>query len=129
MVGTATSLQFSVTITHEGVSEGGYTYYAKNAGTDNLMIRIDYTSTSGSFIYIVNGAQQKAWMSSEGQWTDLSSSFASQWGTWHSTYEGYVTGLGSWAGTGDQTYTSGGDTYRIYNISVNPSLADSLFQP
>jgi hypothetical protein len=130
-VGTASSLQFSISVTHAGAAQGTYTYMAKNAGTSNLMIRVEMTDTEGNaFIYIVNGAQQKAWMYSGGQWTDLSASFSSQWSNWDSAWVGYRDNLAGWAGVGDWTYTApNGDSVRYYNISVNPSLADSLFQP
>jgi hypothetical protein len=125
----ASSLQFSVSATHAGVSQGTYTYMAKNLGTSNLMIRIEATTSTGdNFIYIVNGAQQKAWMCSNGEWLDLSDAFTTQWNTWDSQWEGYQNNLAGWTG-GDHTYTApNGDTVRIYNITVNPSLADSLFQ-
>jgi hypothetical protein len=130
-VAGATSLQFTSTMTNStGHSIGTYTYYAKNAGTSNLMIRIEYSDPSGdNFIYIVNGALQQAWVQTGGQWTDLSSAYSSQWSTWNTAFTGYQNSLANWAGVGDYTYTSpNGDTVRIYNISVNPSLADSLFQ-
>ena len=47
---------------------------------------------------------------------------------WNSLYQGYVTNLSTWTG-GDWTYTAEGATVRIYDISVNPSIPDSVFQP
>jgi hypothetical protein len=128
-VSGASSLRYSVDITTGGTSQGSYTYMAKNAGTSNMMIRIEITSTDGNLIYIVNGAQQKAWAYAGGTWQDLSSSFSTQWDSWQSTFTGYRDHLSGWTG-GDYTYTApNGDSVRIYSISVNPSLADSLFQP
>jgi hypothetical protein len=129
-VAGASSLQFSVTVTNSsGTLLGTYTYYAKNAGTSNLAIRIEMTDTSGSnVVYIVNGALQKAWLETGGQWTDLSSSFTSTWSTWNQAFTGYQNSLAGWAGNGDWTYNSpSGESVRVYNISVNPSLPDSLF--
>ncbi len=58
----ASSLQYTVSVTSGGVSEGSYTYYGKNAGTANFMMRIDYTDGSGDQGgFIINSAQQKAW--------------------------------------------------------------------
>jgi hypothetical protein len=96
-----------------------------------MMIRIDITGTTeGNIIYIVNGAQQKAWANVGGTWQDLSSTFSSQWDSWHNTFVDYQDSLAGWAGVGDYTYTApNGDSVRIYSVSVNPSLADSLFQP
>jgi hypothetical protein len=93
------------------------------------MLRIDFTDASGDLsIYIVNGVQQKAWVYSGGEWTDVSSAYSTQYNTWNSLYLGYVNSLAAWTG-GDWTYTSEGTTVRIYNINVNPILPDALFQP
>jgi hypothetical protein len=129
-VAGASSLQYTVEITDSsGGSLGSYTYYAKNAGTSNLMLRIESTGAQGGdFIYIINGAQQKAWLYSGGQWTDLSSAFQSTWDTWNQQFTGYIDTLGAWSGTGNYIYADpNGDSIKITNISVNPSLPDSLF--
>jgi hypothetical protein len=129
-VAGATSLQYTVSVTNSsGASLGAYTYYAKNAGTSNFKIRIEIADPSGSnIVYIVNGALQKAWMEVDGQWTDISSSYSSYYDSWSSLYTEYTDSLATWTG-GDWTYTSpSGETIRIYNVNVNPSLADSLFE-
>jgi hypothetical protein len=124
-VGGASSLQFSVEVTSGGTSYTN-TYMAKNIGTSNLMIRIEM---EGDMIYIVNGAEQKAWAYMDGTWTDISSSFADEWNSWSTTVSGYQGELADWTGTGEWTYTgTDGSSVRIYDISINPSLADSLFQ-
>jgi hypothetical protein len=130
-VAGASSLQFTVSVTNSsGGSLGAYTYSAKNAGTNSQMVRIEFTDpSSGSFVYIVNGALQQVWVESDGQWTDLSSAYASQSSSWNSAFLGYKNSLATWSGLGDWTYTdTSGDTIRISNVSVNPSLPDSLFQ-
>lgn len=130
-VADANSLQFTVTVTNSsGAVQGTYTYSAKNIGTSSAMIRIELSDlpSSDNVVYIVNGATQQAWMETGGQWTDMSSTFASQWSSWNSTFVGEQNYLSNWAGTGDYTYTDPqGDSVRIYNIAVNPALADSLF--
>jgi hypothetical protein len=69
------------------------------------------------------------WVESGGQWTDLSSAYSSQSSIWNSAFLGYKNSLTSWSGVGDWTYTDpSGDTVRISNVSVDPSLPDSLFQ-
>lgn len=126
----ASSLQFSVDLTNAGTSLGTYKYMAKNVGTSDMMIRVEITSTEGDIIYIVNGAQQKAWGYVAGEWQDLSDTFSTQWDSWNSTWVGYRDSLESWSGTGDWSYTDpSGNSARVYEIAVNPSLADSLFQP
>jgi hypothetical protein len=131
-VAGASSLQFTETITNSsGAVQGTYTYSAKNIGTSNMMIRIEISNvpSSDNMVFIVNGALQQAWLETGGQWTDMSSAFTSNWNSWKSTFVGVQNNLTSWTGAGDYTYADPqGDSVRISNISVNPSLADSLFQ-
>ncbi len=126
-VATATSLKYTVSLTENGVLKGTYTFQGKNLGTDNLMMRIDYTDNDGSTIFIFNGAQHKAWTYSGDQWVDISDYYDSQFQTWNSLWQGYSTNLAAWTGQGEYSYTSNGSTVRIYDISVNPTLDDSLF--
>jgi hypothetical protein len=126
----ASNLQYSVDVTSGGVSQGSYTYYGKNAGTMNFMMRVDYTDDTGAQgSFIINSAQQKAWSYSDGVWTDISEAYSVQYDTWNTLWQGYIGNLGAWNGIGDYTYSSGGDSVRFYGISVNPSLPDSLFTP
>lgn len=127
-VAGASSLQFSEDITSGG-NLSTYKYWAKDIGTSNVAIRIEWTSSAGDYIYIVNGALRQAWVSVNGQWTDLSSYFSVYWNQWNSTFSGINANLIShWSGSGDYTYSdSNGDSVRIYGIAVNPSLSDSLF--
>jgi hypothetical protein len=126
----ATSLQYTVAVTSGGVSQGSYTYYGKNANTANFMMRIDYTDGSGAQgAFIINSAQQKAWSLSDGTWTDVSAAYTTQYNTWNTLWQGYVSSLSAWSGLGDYTYSSGGDSVTVSGVSVNPSLPDSLFAP
>jgi len=130
-VASASSLQFTVSITNSsGGTTSSYTYSAKNAGTPSMMIRVEFNdpSSGGSFVYIINGAQQKAWMQTGGQWIDLTSSFSDEFSNWDSTFKDYQTSLADWNGLGDWSYTVNGETITIHNISVNPSLPDSMFE-
>ena len=126
-VAGASSLKYSVSVTENGVLEGAYTFWGKNTGTSNFMMRIEFTDIDGNSIYIFNGAQQKAWTFSDGKWTDISDLYSMQYGLWNNLWQGYVTNLSAWAGTGDYSYSAEGTTVRIYDISVNPALDDSLF--
>jgi hypothetical protein len=129
-VAGASSLQFSVRVTPAGMDSEEYTYMIKNAGTSSLMMRIEMESSGDNWVYIINGAQEKAWVYSEGEWVDFSDLFPTYWDTWNSAWEGYRTNLLDWTGVGDWSYTTpNGDAVRIYDVTVNPSLADSLFQP
>ena len=125
----ASSLQFKVTMDPAAVDSIDYTYSVKNAGTSSLMMRIEMQSAGESFIYIINGAQEKVWMYSGDQWMDFSEMYPTYWETWNSAWQGYHDSLLDWTGVGDWTYTTpNGDTVRIHNITINPSLSDSLFQ-
>ena len=126
-VGTASSLQYSVSLTENGVLQGTYTYYGKNAGTDNFAMRIDYQDQDGTGIYIFNKGTQEAWTYAGDEWVDMSSYFDSQFQIWDNMWSGYVNNLAAWSGTGEYSYSAEGSTVRIYDIAVNPSLADSLF--
>jgi hypothetical protein len=123
----ASSLQYSVDITG-GAAAGSYNFYAKNIGTDDLMIRVECPLDGTQFVYIVNGAEQKAWKDEGSGWVDLSATFSDEWNLWEPTWQGYTDNLATWT-SGDWTYTAAdGATVTISDITVNPSLADSLFE-
>ena len=93
------------------------------------MMRIEMQSAGESFIYIINGAQQKVWVYSSGEWMDFSEMYPTYWETWNSAWQGYHESLIDWTGYGGWTYsTPNGDSVRIYDIRVDPSLPDSMFQ-
>jgi hypothetical protein len=120
----ASSLQFDVNSTIENLSNV-FTFYTKNIGTSNVMIRIDGTVSGEDVIYIINGAQQKVWFYTAGTWIDLSSSYSTYWETWSQSLQSYQYDLVGWSG-GSWTSPDGSTT--ISNIKVNPSLSDSLFE-
>jgi hypothetical protein len=124
-VSDASSLQYSVSLSADTPSalRGNYTYYAKNIGSSSFMMRIDSQVYSTPEITILNGEQQKAWEYSNGKWTEIPA-----YGTYFSVWQGYVDVLSSRSGTGDFSYSLSGATVRIYDVSVNPVLPDSLFQ-
>jgi hypothetical protein len=125
-VADASSLKYSVNLSADTPSalRGTYTYYGKNMGTSSFMGRIEFTDLSNyQSIIILNGAQQKSWKYSDGKWSEISA-----YGTYYNVWQGYVGVLAAWNGTGDYTYTLSAATVRIYDISVNPVLADSLFE-
>lgn len=127
-VGDASSLKYSVSLTENGVLQGSYTYQGKNAGTANFMIRIDASDSDGDTTFIFNGAQHKAWTYAGGEWTDISDFYDMQFQIWDGLWSAYTTNLSAWTGAGDYTYSDGTSTVRIYDIAVNPSLPDSLFE-
>lgn len=122
----ASSLQFSVDITG-GETAGTYKFMAKNIGESNMMVRVEM-SNGYELIDIINGADQTAWESVDGTWMDLSADYATMFDAWDSTLTGYKTSLADWTGTTEYTYTDVDCSVRIYDIAVNPTLADSLFE-
>ncbi len=125
----ASSLQFKVNVNPADSESIEYTYMIKNSGTSNLMMRIEMESIEEDFIYIINGAQEKVWIYSDGEWMDFSELYPTYWETWNSAWQGYRTNLLDWTGYGDWSYTTpNGDSVRIYDITINPSLSDTLFQ-
>ncbi len=136
-IATATSYAFNETGTASNGTVLDTLFYAsKNIGTSNVdLIEVTTAPSSGTFEYIVNGAQQKAWVYEGGQWTDISNEFASILPTVQSSAGIYVNMLKAYGGSGSFTYTvpsgqpNAGDKATFTNIQVNPSLPDSLFMP
>jgi hypothetical protein len=133
-IATATSYEFNETGTASNGTVLDTLYYAtKNLGTSN--VELIEVVNSPSIEYIVNGVQQKAWVYSGGQWTDISSAYTSQLSTVESTAGIYVNMLKAYGGSGSFTYTipsgqpNAGDKATFTNIQINPSLPDSMFQP
>lgn len=126
----ASSLQFDADVTSQGFTIT-YKLAGKNLGMANLKIRIDLLGgDAGNYIYILDAGEQKAWANADDTWTDVSSDFTAQWESWGTEWTNYVDNLANWTGTGDWSYTApNGDSIRIYNISIDPVLPDSLFQP
>ena len=122
----ATSLQFDV-----ATSEVDMTFKVKNLGTSEILLRVGETYTDGSsFTYIMNQHDQTVWAFVYGEWVDESANWATYWtDTYYPDLNGYVHSLADWPGTGDFEIQAGGETQTISNIVVNPTLADSLFQP
>jgi len=128
-VSNATSLQFEANVTSQGYTIP-YKLAGKNLGTANLTLRIDLLGgEAGNYSYILNAGDKTAWEAIEGVWTDKSSDFNAQWASWGTQWTGYVDALKSWSGTGDYSYTAtDGSSIKTYDISINPTLSDSLFQ-
>jgi len=129
----ATSLQYDVEVTYQG-DITHFKWAAKNVGATDMALHIDILhGEQGNYTYILNSGDQTAWMAVNGTWTDVSSDFTNQWNLWVGTgkqWTGNMNALANWSGTGDCTYTGSttNTTFRIYNIAINPTLADSLFQ-
>jgi hypothetical protein len=125
---SASSLQFSVTpMEYKDSTRDTFTFYAKNIGTSDMMIRFEIAS-SGEYS-VMNSAQNRSWWVSDGTWTNTSSQFS---GVFQSSREDivfYQSKLSTWAGTGDCVFSSSnGQSVRIFDIAINPELPDSMFE-
>jgi hypothetical protein len=129
----ATSISFDVEATVDDVTEN-IKFTAKNLGTSDVLLRVDETDAQGTqFVYLMNQTAQTAWAKFSGQWMDVSSDFSTIY--WSSDFIGYTAVenhmdalVDGWTGTGDYEYTSNGDSFVISNVSIDPSLPDSIFQ-
>lgn len=126
-IGGATSLDFKVDTTN-GVTMT-CRFRAREIGTGNMDIRVDCTSAENTVVYILSGSQGKAWTKMDGEWMEIPY-FDVIWQNYINQMDQYMDELSGWT-IGDWTYTdpATGASVRIYDIQVNPSLPDSLFQP
>jgi hypothetical protein len=129
-VANATSLQIEG---NETSTKGTVTYkwIGKNLNSTQQMMRIDlWGGEAGNYSYIFIASNQTVWSAQNGVWTDASSTYNDLWSLWSTHWTGLVNELANWSGAGEYTFTaSWGASETIYYVSVNPSLADSLFQP
>jgi len=129
-IGGASSLQYTVTVTEGGTVQQVYTYSGKNIGTNQFKMRVAFTDEpSEESGIVVNEALEKVWSYSDGTWEDMSVAYEAQLSIWKPAWQNYVNSLSAWSGIGDYTYTQEGVTVRIHDITVNPSLPDSMFEP
>lgn len=128
----ANSLKFTVTATEASSTEQmSYTYYAKNIGTQNMMLRIDMTIGTDTMAIIVNGVTKQSWANYGGEWMDMSEYFEQDWADWQETWAEMENDLSEWTGTGEWTFTDPGtgDTVTVSGVEKNANLSDSLFSP
>jgi hypothetical protein len=133
-VADATSLTYDSDVTYQGATST-YKWTARDMGTSDMALRIEiFGGASGNYTYILNGKDKTAWVGVNDEWSDLSSDFTNQWNNWVGSGKQWTTDVdtlaANWSGTGDYTYTDSATqtTIRIYNIAVNPTIDDSLFQ-
>ena len=131
-VADATSLQYDVDVTYQGTTSLSK-FAAKNLGASDMMLRIDLLGgDQGNYTYILNSEDKTVWLALNGNWTDASTTYNDLMATGGLGAQNTVhtDALANWSGTGDYTYTdSVGTSYKIYNVAINPTLDDSLFQP
>jgi uncharacterized protein (UPF0333 family) len=127
-MGNATSLQYSLNLTGADGTTGTYIFAGKNLNASDLMLRVDVVGGGTVYSYIMVAGNQTSWSNATGTWA--ASDFATDWPTWSTQFEGYIAHNENWkTGDGDITYTDSGNSITIYDIVINPMLADSLFTP
>ena len=124
----ATTLQFSVNETTNGALVT-FNFAAKDVNTTNEVLRLDIPGGSlGNYSYIINLATSTSFFSADNGATWTASDFATD-SSFVVLFADYQTNLVNWNGN-DATYSytaTSGASIVIYDISVNPTLADSLF--
>jgi hypothetical protein len=128
-VSTATSISYKVSIQPAGQASMEYEYIVKDAGTDNMKMRISVETEDEVATYVINGETQTAWVYTGEEWLDLTAGFTTYWDMHKESWEGYQTSLQDWTGLGEYRYDlPTGDAVVIHDIQINPTLDDSLFQ-
>lgn len=123
-MGNATSLQFTVDVAGTVIK-----YQGKNLGTSNLLLRVDLDAgEAGTLSYIMYANNQTALNNETGTWAE--SDFTTDWANWNTNgFSSYVAHNADWmTGDDDVEYTDAGATIKIYDIVINPTIADSVFQ-
>ncbi len=135
IVANAASLQYNAEVKNVGWTRQVYTVSAKNVNAPNMMLRVEFSADTGANVtWILNHGTDTAWLEMYGNWTDISRDFANQWKSFVGENSRWTTDVGhlvnDWSGTGDCNYVNSttGETVTVYNVTVNPTLADSLFQ-
>ena len=129
VIGLAMSLDFWVDSTYDG--QATTRYRARNIGTPNMDLRMDYTVAEMTMSCILSGSQQQGWINYGTEWgsfSDLGMNFSEMWSQYYGGFTSYIGFLSGWT-SGERLVTYGGVTYRIYDIQVNPTLPDDVFQP
>ncbi len=126
----ADSLKFAVSIIKNDTIQSSYTFYGKNARTNDFIMRVEFVGSTDNTTYVFNYTKQEAWTFSSGNWTDITEMFDTQFSMWDNLWTGFVNTLAAgWVGSGDYSYDSGSSLIRIYDISINPYLENNLFEP
>jgi hypothetical protein len=133
-VADATTLKYNANVTYQGdITQ--FNWAAKNVGATDMALHFDILhGEQGNYTYILNSGDKTAWIAVNGTWTNISSDFTNQWNTWVGTGQRWTNDLNAlttaWNGTGNCTYTDSakGVTITIYNVAINPTLDDLLFQ-
>jgi len=128
-MGNATSLRYTVNMTTADIT-GTYMFAGKNLGTGDLLLRVDanpIVDDATTYSYLFYAGNQTSYNNATGTWAQ--GDFTTDWATYSGMFEGYIAHNEDWmTGDGDIEYTDAGNNIKVYDIEINPTLADSLFQ-
>jgi hypothetical protein len=126
---SVTSFDVKADITYHGSTTDRYR--VKDLGSQNLKVRGDtlsggYAGTS----FIIRSGESKMYVYEDNQWVDYSGSVKGQYDIqrYSSAMQNIANHLSKWT-AGDVNFEYQGVTYRLYEIQVNPTLSDDIFQP
>jgi hypothetical protein len=125
-LGNATNVQFTVQSTSGDVMTE-ITFAGKNLNSTDPTLRVDLTSGDSVLSYLIFG-NQTAWNNETGTWKP--SDYATDWNNWNTNqFAVYRSHNASWkSGDADIYYfNDSGTEIKIFDISINPTLNDSLF--
>jgi hypothetical protein len=116
----------SIKFTVDSTATGGTTYTtnvsAKNIGQNNMLLLWEnpYVKTKT----VVDFSKQTLWENLGGKWTEYPDAFSNVSSDWSQMWTQIQCGNST-----EVTYADDSNsTIRLYNIQINPSLPDSLFE-
>jgi len=131
---SATSIDFKVDVENDA-ERMIIRYRARNLDTDAPDLRVDYLEGGMIEIFIYDGSEGTGWISmgimGNISFPNMDNDFLSSQNTYISEFRNYKDYLAEgWTG-GEWTYTIPGTetTIKFYDVWVNPTIPDSVFQP
>jgi len=131
---SATSIDFKVDVENDA-ERMTVRYRARNLDTDAPDLRVDYLEGGMIEIFIYNGSEGTGWISmgrmGNISFPNMDNDFISSQNIYISEFRNYKDYLAEgWTG-GEWTYTIPGTetTIKFYDVWVNPTIPDSIFQP
>lgn len=127
---TLSSVDFTVSGYELGELAGTLRCRTRKLQTDDPDLRMEVTG-DGETTVIYNSTEAAFYMydPSTGTWYKYTGSYAS---TMADTYKSFLISVAEWIelyGTSDFSFSYGGTTVSVTNITANPTLSDDLFSP
>lgn len=97
-----------------------------------MKIRVEGIINNEDFGLILDNKNQNMWIQEDGGWMheEIPEGYWNiVWNPWQTAFNGHLNALSYWTG-GEYTYTDlEGNQISIYDIKINPTLPDSMFEP